>query len=103
MKKMFFLVLLPAILYCQPIDSFFPKVGYYDYFRLNKDYDPIPNIVPNHYYFDKMKDLGLTHLVTYGDLAALQTSYNYGLKIIDDNMNWFATNPNSPYYKNRLH
>ena len=93
MKKVLLLLLLfPAILTCQISQNLFPKIGYTDYYwlykqLLNKGLTP-GHIIDSNYYFDKMSELGLTHLISYGDEISLNNTY--GLKIIDDNMSWWA-------------
>ena len=90
-KALLLLVFFQAVLYCQISKDVFPKIGYYDYYWIYKYYNLISQIDPNsstgpNYHYKLMSQLGLTHLVTFGDDISLNNSY--GLKIIDDNLLW---------------
>jgi hypothetical protein len=108
MKYVLLLVLLfPTFLYCQSPLEGFPKIGFYDYYELFKDNGKsiqLKHIIDSNYYFNRMSELGLTHLVTYGDNGLNQGKPEplnniYGLKILDDNMRWHGIHdPNSDFY-----
>src|ERR1035437_1047123 len=104
-KVLLLLVLFPALLCCQISQTIFTKIGFYDYYTLFKDNGKsIQHIIDSNYYFNRMSELGLTHLVTYGDSGSNQgkpepLNNTYGLKILDDNMRWHGNHdPNSDFY-----
>ncbi|MDR3611830.1 MAG: T9SS type A sorting domain-containing protein [Ignavibacteriaceae bacterium] len=113
MKKLLLFLLFSSLLYCQSQPTIFWKVGYYDNYWLYKQlYLKNQNFNLNHfinsnYYFDKMSELGLTHLVSYGDQIALNNNNTNGLKIIDDNLSQYTCHPKDlevafyPYFYSR--
>jgi len=92
MKK--FIVLLSLVLSMQIFPQIspteFPKIGFADMYGLYKY--PAPYWTPGQgpyadssYYYPRLLELGLTHVVTDADPIPLNPAYNNSIKILDDN------------------
>ena len=104
MKK--FIVLLSLVLSMQIFPQIspteFPKIGYADMYWL---YEYPSYYYPNHspgshhtdssYYYPRLVELGLTHVVTDADAIPLNPAYNSSIKILDNNFP--HTSYNKPY------
>ena len=101
-----FVFAVPALAQISPDE--FPKIGYADmywlkrtslYYYFNQN-NPI-DYSDSSWFFPQLLELGLTHVVSYGDQIPLNPDINSGIKIIDNNFDKWSTQPyNNPskYY-----
>jgi len=90
MKNFLFAVLFSFPLFAQISPIEFPKIGYFDMYILKYEStywgsnNTHVNYSDSSWFYPALQELGLTHIVTHGDAIPYNTSFNPGIKIIDN-------------------